>query len=211
MSNNRKGPKGREALEEIEARLGTVFGALGAALKGAVDVASTAETAGKEGVEFSRDRKGRGEDGPDTGGRGAGIGPIRTHSSVRVRVGGLDIGDPSETSDPEERDVTRPVNRPSSSSREPKSAASEEPRPLTLTTNLEDGMWIVTAEVPGVGGDQVSVSVEGGTLSIEASGIFHYRGTIATPPGLDTASLTHRVTNGILELSGAVTPGERDA
>lgn len=183
MGKDRKGPKGQEALDEIEARLGGLFGNLGNVLKDVIDLAQSDKARGDGGFERSFDLSN---------------GPIRAQSAFRVRVGGLGGG--QEAGD---RDITTPVNDPPEAKPRARAARTDELEP-NMDIFLDQGAWVLTAEVPGIPEDGVEIWVSGQVLEISATGAMSYRTQVAIPDGLDPDSLRHSVTNGILELRGRV-------
>lgn len=192
MSRNSKGPTGRAAIEEMEERLGEVFGTLGGALKGVLEAAKSAEQDGG-GTERTFDFS---------------SGPIRAQSSMRIRVGGVDLGESTRAPD---RDITKPVNPDTA---KPSAAESHASRPTAreplFDTYLENGAWMLTAEIPGIPEDAVQITVKGRSLELMANGHQTYRTVVEIPEGLDPASLQHTVTNGILELRGQIDQGGAD-
>ncbi|MEL6998757.1 MAG: Hsp20/alpha crystallin family protein [Pseudomonadota bacterium] len=186
MTRDRKDPSGREALEEIETRLGDLFGTLGTALNSVIDLANDAESRNGDGLERSFD---------------VSNGAFRAQSSVRVRVGGLDGGSARDT-----RDVSKPVNQPKSRSTQDAKPSAREP---VIDTFTDEGYWVLTAEMPGIPEDAVSIKVDGNMLVLKAEGSQSYRTEVNIPPELDPESLEHAVTNGILEMRGRLrTTGE---
>ena len=189
MSRDRKGPTGREAIDEIETRLGDLFGALGNALNGVLDMANSEDARRPGGMERSFDLS---------------KGPVRAQSSIRVRVGGLggSEGEP-------ERDLTQPVNKSKAGDDR---ASKPEPGIQTpvVDTYLDEDAWVLTAELPGIPEDAVKIQVTGQSMDISAEGVRSYKTRVDIPEGLDAESLSHTVTNGILELRGRISrPGDQ--
>lgn len=180
MTGRRKDeePTGREAIQEIEARLGTLFGKLGETL-------SSLSNAGRE-----------------AGGEAAREG-MRVHTDLRVRVGGL-LDGAADGSGDAARGPVRPVTpRGSAAGAEPQPAA-----PRTPIVEVHDGaeVWSATAELPGAEAEHVSVRAAGGRLEIVATGARPYRAELPLPPDIDPESIEHRLANGILEVRAARRP-----
>jgi HSP20 family molecular chaperone IbpA len=173
------GPKetisGREAIEEIDRRLGGLLGPLTEGLTKIVEAAEKAQAA-----------SGAREMTVDTG-----KGPMRFRAGYSVRVGGL--GGTSEWSS--ERDPAEPV-----STAKPKPA---EPAPVEPIVDVFDGPegWSLTADMPGVGLDDLTVRVAGGVVSVTADGARRYRVETEAPAWLTVEALERRLTNGVLELT----------
>jgi HSP20 family molecular chaperone IbpA len=73
----------------------------------------------------------------------------------------------------------------------------------------EGATLVVTAELPGVSADQVTVSIEGDTLLIEANGNRLYRARQALSTEVDKTTLSYELRNGILEARVAKLFGEK--
>lgn len=185
MTRGRKGsgdgPTGREALDEIEVRLDGLLGSLGAALNGVLDMSKDPKAGG-----FERNFD-------------VSSGPVKAQSSIRVRVGGLG----GTAAHEKDRDVTEPVNRPKDGS-----ASKDSAREPVVDTFLDDGSWVLTAEMPGIPEGAVSVDVESNRLILTAKGQQSYRADVEIPKGLDPSTLEYAVTNGILELRGQFKAGD---
>lgn len=188
MTRDRKGQSGREALEDIEARLGDLFGTLGNALSSVIDMANDPRMMDGHGIEKSFD---------------VSNGPVRAGSSIRVRVGGL-----SKSTRTAERDVKKPLNQPRSQPHEKAQPSVREP---IVDTLIDEGSWVLTAEMPGIPADAVTLEVTGSLLQITAEGAQVFRTQVEIPDGLDPDSLEHAVTNGILELRGRLSQTGSDA
>lgn len=167
------GPKGREAIEEIEARLGELFGKLG-------------ESLGALSSGARRD--------------GEADAPVRVHSDVRIRLGGLDA------------DTVAPEDAPAPEAEAAAPAASPAPRAPACEVRDADGAWVLTAELPGASAEDITVSVDTGRLTLTAGGARSYRAELPFPDHADAGRIDWRLANGILELrapwwmSGGDTP-----
>jgi HSP20 family protein len=64
----------------------------------------------------------------------------------------------------------------------------------------EPGEVLVTAELPGVGADEVTATVERDRLRIETTGRQRFRKHVALPCNLDSVTPVIRLSNGILEI-----------
>ncbi|MEM8657580.1 MAG: Hsp20/alpha crystallin family protein [Pseudomonadota bacterium] len=114
-------------------------------------------------------------------------GPIKARAGVHIRMGGL-AGQTSTDRDPAE----------------PVKAAKPKPKDETRAPLVDiyenAGEWMLTAEMPGVALDDVSLRIEGQTLHVETSGSRKYATEVAAPVGLTVDQLEISLTNGILEL-----------
>lgn len=168
MSDDPK-KKFRKAAETIDLNLGGLLGNLGEVLGEAVQRLAEAGEAAVDKMSETQSQSG----------------PIRTHTGVRVRVGGL-----SAKAGP------KPVN--------PGRAKPTEPEARALDCELlEDGTgWIVTAEMPGVQADEVRLAVDNAVLTISTSGARLYRGKVTLPRPCPVESIALALVNGILTLRG---------
>lgn len=165
---------GREAIEEIDRRLGGLFGPLAEGLAKVVEAAEKAqEAAGAREMTI------------DTG-----KGPMRVRAGYSVRVGGLG----GRAGAPEARDPAAPVSEPE---------AKTEPAPAEPVVDVFDGPegWSLTADLPGVAESELAVTVGGGVVTVETTGARRYRAEAEAPGWLRAELLSRRLTNGVLELS----------
>lgn len=187
--DDRRGPAGKAAIDEIGERLkelfGGVFGAFQA--KGGTDAA--------EGrVETEK-------------------GPIKTEMGWKVTLGGMELSG-SNLDELREKAPYRPGRHPgarraragASAGRRPlreKSEPDAAPAPRAAHVEVFDELdaVIVTAELPGVAADDVSLDLSGLTLAITAAGARPFAATAALPEGADpTATPEMRLANGVLEV-----------
>jgi HSP20 family molecular chaperone IbpA len=181
------GPKAREALDEIEQRMGGLFGALSSALG---EILARATEAGEQ----AGTGKEPGERGFDTG-----PGPVRASGHVRIRTG---LGDAATSPG---RDPAQPVNRgrPADPGRADPAPASAPP-PAVRAAPAEafrDGPdWVLVAEMPGAAAGSVTVTLEGARIRIAAAGPPAWSAEAALPPGADPAGQRLTVENGIVTL-----------
>jgi HSP20 family molecular chaperone IbpA len=113
-------------------------------------------------------------------------GPVRAQAGIRVRMGGMDV----------DAAAPQPVNRNRVKPTPPATA----PRPLEYDVFEQDGAWILTADVPGVTQDDLSLSSEGTTLSIKTVGTRIYEAAINLEAPFDADAIKTTLTNGILTL-----------
>lgn len=176
--------KGKEALNEIGARLGDLFGA----------VRSAIDEIGKSG-EVGRDAGA--QDGRKDFTVDVGEGPIRATAGWRVRVGGL-AGDADASNADFSSD---PIKTASRDQTKPDTAAARE---CLVEVFDEADAWIMTAELPGVDAADLRVALEDGAVLVETSGARRYVHREAIPAALwstlDQDGLESRLANGILEI-----------
>lgn len=174
------GPTGREAIEEIDRRLGGLLGGLTEGLAKLADAAEQAQAA-----------SGAREATIDTG-----KGPMRVRAGYSVRVGGL--GGRSETAVDTGRDPAEPVSTPE----------AEAPAPAEPVVDVFEGPegWSLTADMPGVAEADLRVAVAEGRVTVETTGVRRYRVETEAPGWLSADALETRLVNGVLELS-APRPG----
>ena len=152
--------KFRKAAEAIDLNLGGLLGNLGEVLGEAVQ--RLAEAGETDKVTEA--------------------GPIRTHTGLRVRVGGL-----AAKAEPQ------PVNP---------GRAAPAARHI-LAELIEDGAgWMVTAELPGVSLPEVSLQAEGAVLTIATTGARSFRGSVMLPAPCPVEAIAVSLVNGILTLRG---------
>ena len=177
------GPTGREAIEEIDRRLGGLLGPFAEGLAKIVEAAEKAQdAAGAREVTI---------DGAK--------GPVKVRAGYSVRVGGLAGSERAEAAAEAEagRDPAEPVS-------EPEAPAAQEP----VVDVFEDAAgWTLTADMPGVGEADLSVSAGGGRVTVETTGARRYRVETEAPAWVTASALERRLTNGVLELFAAK-PGD---
>ncbi len=71
--------------------------------------------------------------------------------------------------------------------------------PLVDVMLTESAIYL-TAEMPGVGGDDVRVDLDQGKLSIQAEGDRRYYSLIDLPADVDAETLKHTFKNGVLDI-----------
>lgn len=180
-----RGPSGREAIDEISARL-----------RGLIDgVAAAFKAAEKEGGASGRAES-------ESGG-------VKTETGWSVRLGGLELGGDSLDGLKERAGAPRwgvhpGAARRATASRRPAPKKPTEPAPAPRAAHVEvfdeaDAV-IVTAELPGVVADDVELTLDGAVLKIRAGGARPFAADAALPDDVDpTAEPDMRLANGVLE------------
>lgn len=207
--NRRDGPRGRAALEQIDLQLEGLLGKLGDTLGEMIarlDEGETGELHRSHEVQTSK-------------------GPVRAEAGLRVRMG---LGD---TTGPAGRaSVAQPVRpraAPSESGADDADAprmdddrsgadgatgaeratgadgatGADKPRPLRIDAYQGDGRWIFSADMPGVGLPEVSVTIEGGQVCVASDGRRRYAGRHALPADADPSDMAMALRNGVLEIT----------
>lgn len=174
------GPKGADAAAEIRARLGGLANDLGDAVGAMADLVRTArDKAEAEGGTVT-------VESPD--------GSVKASAGFSVRVAGAPLGGastPSATS-----------GAPADTERTSRGASPDvEPaREPMVDIYDEDEAWVLTAELPGVTADQLSLTTTDEELVLETIGARRFRYAAALPAGVDAARASHALRNGILEV-----------
>jgi HSP20 family protein len=87
---------------------------------------------------------------------------------------------------------------------EPSRPAVENPEVITrdplVDVMLTESAIYLTAELPGVGGDDVRVGFDQGRLTIRAEGDRRYSSSIDLPADVDPDTLKHTFKNGVLDI-----------
>mgnify|MGYP001801680324 CR=1 FL=1 len=124
-----------------------------------------------------------------------GNGPVRAEAGVRVRFAGGSAGGNSG-------DV-RPVNRPTGQANATKEQVDTESasKPVEYDVFETASDWRLTADLPGVGADDLVLSDGDGWLLIETTGDRRYRDQVPVPAFVRSAKLDVHLKNGILVLS----------
>jgi len=168
----RRNPTGREAAEEIEARLGDLLGTLGDALSAAIGVA-------ERGGDGEQERRWHKE---------ADAGPVRASVDLHLRVGGLDGSVRRQSADRPEQ----------TKSRAPECGVPREP---VYDIHEEPGLWWLVADLPGVAPEDLVIGVDAGVLKVTTAGARRYRLRVPLPREHVASSLRHGLVNGILEVT----------
>ena len=179
MTKRTTRPTGRDAIDEIDLRLGGLLGDLGQAV----------------GEMLSRLDAGEGGEILRSGEIQTGRGPIRAEAGIRVRVGGQDVGSAG----------TEPRARPAREDRRPPAAKAPAPRTarsIDADILTGDGLWTLTADLPGVTQDGLDVTVDDGELVVRGEGRGRlWEGRFDLPPGTSRPDLDVHLKNGVLEIS----------
>jgi HSP20 family molecular chaperone IbpA len=162
--------------EDADAGLGEFLGALRSALSDVIGQLGQGE-AGEvhRDIQLQTDR-----------------GPLRAQAGIRVRLGGASMMRHANAGG---RDAVRPAPAP-------QTAAPEVPaRPIAADVVNDGKVWLLTADLPGVAREDLSIAVEEGMLIISASGRGRrYVDRIAVPAGTGADDLRISLQNGILEI-----------
>lgn len=118
-------------------------------------------------------------------------GPIRAHAGVRLRMGGLDVGTPAAA-------PPKPVNPNRATS---ESSAPQATRSLEYDLFEDADAWIFTADLPGVGGNEVDLEEDGSVLHLKTTGTRLFEAQIDLEQAYDFEGIKRRVHNGVLTLN----------
>ena len=118
-------------------------------------------------------------------------GPIRAHAGVRLRMGGLDVGETSQAR-------PKPVNPNRSAP-----TRSNPPKPKVLHYDVfeERDAWIFAADLPGVARDELVLSHEGTQLDLKTTGARLFTATVDLDGAFDFDGIERRLHNGVLTLT----------
>lgn len=119
-------------------------------------------------------------------------GPIRAHAGVRLRMGGLEADRQSRTQSP------KPVNP---NRVQPEKAPNPAAKPLEYDLFEDADAWIFTADVPGVGQDDVDLKAEGTRLYLCTKGARLFEADVDLEQSFDFEGIDTRVHNGVLTLT----------
>lgn len=180
MTGSKGRGAGKDLREEIDLRLDGLLGELGRTLGDMIERLD----GGSGEVRRSRSFE-------------TGRGPVRAEAGIRIRAGGLGL----------------PPGRPQPAARErqagtaPSTAQPPVPCPIDAAVEEEAGLWTLTADLPGVGAQDLSLSERDGHLHIAATARHRsYEGSFALPPGVTLADIEVSLRNGILNLTARL-PG----
>jgi HSP20 family molecular chaperone IbpA len=174
------GPTGREALSEITQRLGALMGEVKTAFEQA-DAARSQD--GENAREFTIETP---------------AGPLKGMTSFRVgsvadRVGAA--GGASASRNASQHEMKK----------KPAAAEVDDAREPLVDVFDEATEIMIVAELPGVKPDEVTVTIEDGSVIIATSGQRRFRAVRALPAAVDEGTLTRAMRNGILEVRVAKT------
>ncbi|ETX15868.1 heat shock protein Hsp20 [Roseivivax halodurans JCM 10272] len=171
--SKRRGP-GNDFREEIDLRLDGLLGELGRTLGDMIDRLD----GGSGEVRRSRSF--------DTG-----RGPVRAEAGIRIRAAGSDL--PTERHKPAAR-----ARRPDT----PQPSSPPAVRAIDAAIQHSAGLWTLTADLPGVSADDLSLSERDGQLFIAATTRRRtYEGRFELPPGVRLSDIEVSLRNGILDLT----------
>ncbi len=174
-------PKGAEAAEEIRNRLGGLANELNTALGAIADLIQNADKTGEtQGATTTYES-------PD--------GRIKASAGVQVRVGGL-----AAPSSILRNTGAGADTRPASAAKSTADAEAEAPREPLVDIYDEADAWVLTAELPGVEADQLSLAITDEEVVLETLGARRFRHAAPLPAGVDAARATHQLRNGVLEI-----------
>lgn len=165
----------REAAHEIDVGLNGLLGALGDAIG---DMVSKLEEGNSGAV--SRDHVFETEKGP-----------IRAHAGVRLRMGGLDVGDTSQA-------TPKPVNPNRAAAKPPN---TPKPKALQYDVFEEREAWIFAADLPGVAQEELLLSHEGTRLELTTTGARLFTASVDLESAFDFDGIETRLHNGVLTLT----------
>jgi len=177
----------KDILNEIDMRLDGVLGELGQALNEAM--ARIAEDGGEvrrsQSIQTTK-------------------GPVRAEASIRVRMGGMTLGEAAGRGDP------KPVIRPRKDAATTPEATPEGPSEITATIVTSGSTWSLTAELPGASESGLDVEVSDGTLRVTAQGARRsYVGAFDIPATIERKDLSITLRNGILDITADIgEPGQ---
>lgn len=174
---------GGDPLGEFAAGFGGLMNALGAAISEISERLDVGET-GEVRRSFEVD---------------TGKGPVRAEAGVRIRFADA-AGRGEERSG---RPFARPVNAPAPAAKQAPAGAGQgrAVRPLDFDILEDAETWRLTADIPGVEADEITLDVVDGRLVIETTGPRRYRGSADLPAGVLREDIGLTLRNGILELS----------
>lgn len=178
---------GGDPVEELAAGFGGLMNALGAAIS-EISERLDAGASGEVRRSFEVD---------------TGKGPVRAEAGVRVRF--ADAAGRGEGA--AARAYPRPINTPApgADAAGAEAARSRRVRPLDFEILKDAETWRLTADIPGVEADEITLDVVDGRLVIETTGHRRYAGAADLPEGVARDDIGLSLRNGILELS--CTPG----
>jgi HSP20 family molecular chaperone IbpA len=182
---DRKRPTGEDPFAEIARGLEGLMGQFGSVL----------------GEAMSRLGEGEGSASHHSRVFDTGSGPVRAEIGLRVRGLGADLpagtfrartapatGDRAQSAPPEAASDTAPSNDP------------DAPRTIVLSGYVDRGGWTLAADLPGVDPEDVRLDLRDRTLHVVTTGPRRYQGSADLPAGIDTATMTVTVRNGVLSV-----------
>ncbi len=126
-------------------------------------------------------------------------GRIQATSEVRVRVGGVPVAPDHASTPPAGARAAREAPETMGPVRDP-----------LVDVFDEDDAWVITAELPGVREDQLSLHVTDTEVIFETLGPKRFRHVEPLPTGLATDQASHALRNGVLEIRFPKSAGSTD-
>jgi len=187
---------GREAIEEIDRRLGGLLGPLAEGLARIVDAAEKAQGSAA-GAQPARH-----EATVETA-----RGPVKLRTGLSVHVGGRAARTAAMDRSAPARDPANPVSEPPAAP--PSAPPSAAARPAAETAPAEphydlfetETAWSLTAELPGAAEADLSLTLGDGRLTVETTCARRWRLSVDAPAWLTREALSPRLVNGILDLA----------
>ena len=169
--------KMKQAAQDIDVGLNSLFGALGDAIG---DMVSRLEEGNSGAV--TRDHVIETDKGP-----------MRAHAGIRVQMGGL--GAARSTGDTVQ---AKPVNpsRP-----KPARTPAATAKPLEYDVFEDQNAWIFTADLPGVARDDLSLAAAGTHLDVTTSGTRLFEARVDLGKPFDLEGIDTQLHNGVLTLN----------
>lgn len=184
----KSGPKGGR--QEFDIRLDGLFGELGKAVTSALERLEEGASEVRRVQDIQTPR-----------------GPVRAEAGVRVRVGGATFSAGAGGSDDAEYEVKS--TQGTSAKPKPKPAGkSAVAHKISATEMREQGVWSLSADLPGIAAEEVSLSCQDGQLHIcAASDSRVYEGIFDLPSGVTRERIEMSLINGILDLTAEIEEG----
>lgn len=179
---------GRDGIrQEFDFKLDGLFGELGKALNSALERLEdgASEVRRVQDIQTSR-------------------GPVRAEAGVRVRVGGAEFSSGSAAKQYEPEQTAHRAAKPGKTT-EPQQSSDTVRHQIAATEMREQGLWSLSADVPGVSEKDLELKCVDGQLHISAKAASRiYEGTFDLPSGVTEDGLTVSVINGILDLTADI-------
>lgn len=164
----------RPGVEALDVNLDALLGSLGQALSSAINRLDQAQTSAAETSQTVETP----------------FGPIKASAGLRVRTAGMSATKASPS-------APKPVNP----GRPTPARPSETARELVYDMFEDDDAWILTADMPGVATDDLSLDQDGATLVLTTTGARVYHSRIAMPCPCPLDQIDRTLSNGVLTLT----------
>lgn len=165
--------------QEIDLRLDGLLGELGKTLGEAIGRLNAGETDLKHTRSFGDEN-----------------GPVRAQAGVHIRMGGAAFGGTTEAPPPD------PGSEPRAS------GAAKPERDIVASVLEDDGVWSLSAELPGMSRDDLEIGLDDGVLTLRAETADRaYRGTFDVPAALSLEAMEVTLRNGILDMVADLSGG----